>query len=139
MMLHEETKNPIESSPVAGSGEPLPAGIRRLHLYLIKPSKYDDDGYVIRYLRGVLPSNTLSTLYSLTEDLNKQGLLGEGLEIRTTVIDESVERIPVDRIVRRAARDASTRTVIALAGVQTNQFPRASDLALAFRDAGLTV
>ena len=45
----------------------------------------------------------------------------------------------MDRIVRRAARDASTRTVIALAGVQTNQFPRASDLALAFRDAGLTV
>ena len=38
--------------------EPLPDGIRKLHVYLIKPSKYDDEGYVIRYLRGVLPSNT---------------------------------------------------------------------------------
>ncbi len=32
--------------------------ITRLVIYLIKPSKYDDDGYVIRYWRGVLPSNT---------------------------------------------------------------------------------
>jgi hypothetical protein len=29
----------------------------RLTIVLIKPSKYDDEGYVIRHLRGVLPSN----------------------------------------------------------------------------------
>ncbi len=28
--------------------------ITRLAVYLIKPSKYDDDGYVIRYWHGVL-------------------------------------------------------------------------------------
>jgi radical SAM superfamily enzyme YgiQ (UPF0313 family) len=124
-------------SPAAG--EPLPAGIRRLHLYLIKPSKYDDDGYVIRYLRGVLPSNTLSTLFSLTEDQHRSGALGDGLEVRTTVIDETVQMVPVRRILRRANRQRDTRTVIALVGVQTNQFPRASDLALQFRDGGLPV
>ena len=32
---------------------------KKLNLYLIKPSKYDDDGYVIRHWKGVLPSNTL--------------------------------------------------------------------------------
>jgi radical SAM superfamily enzyme YgiQ (UPF0313 family) len=118
---------------------PVRDGIRTLHVYLIKPSKYDDEGYVIRYLRGVLPSNTLSTLYSLTEDVKRSGALGEGLEIRTTVIDETVERVKVRRIIRRAARQRQTRTVVALAGVQSNQFPRAHDLALEFRDGGLAV
>ena len=133
----EQQLRACSEAPVAV--EPLPAGIRRLQVYLIKPSKYDDDGYVIRYFRGVLPSNTLSTLYSLTEDQHLSGALGEGLEVRTTVLDETVQRIPVQRIIRRAARQRDTRTVIALAGVQTNQFPRAHDLALQFRDGGLPV
>jgi hypothetical protein len=32
---------------------------------LIKPSHYDDDGYVIQWFRGYMPSNSLSTLYGL--------------------------------------------------------------------------
>ncbi len=32
--------------------------IKKFHIVLIKPSKYDDDGYVIRFWKGVLPSNT---------------------------------------------------------------------------------
>jgi len=33
---------------------------KRFRIVLIKPSKYDDDGYVIRFWKGVLPSNTLN-------------------------------------------------------------------------------
>ena len=44
---------------------------RVLNVILLKPSKYDDDGYVIRHLRGVLPSNTIARLYSLTEHMNQ--------------------------------------------------------------------
>ena len=29
--------------------------LRKVHLYLIKPTQYDDDGYVVRHWRGVLP------------------------------------------------------------------------------------
>ena len=47
-------------------------GFQRLSLYLIKPSKYDDDGYVIRYWKGVLPSNTLAVLNGLSEDLRRR-------------------------------------------------------------------
>ena len=53
----------------------------RLHLCLVKPSKYDDDGYVIRYWKGVLPSNTLACLYGLSEDVKKRGALGEKLDV----------------------------------------------------------
>ena len=43
--------------------------IKRFQIVLIKPSKYDDDGYLIRFWKGVLPSNTLNVLHGLTEDL----------------------------------------------------------------------
>ena len=38
------------------------------HLFLIKPSHYDDDGYVIQWLRSTIPSNTTATLYGLALD-----------------------------------------------------------------------
>ena len=47
-------------------GAPKPA-FKKFCIVLIKPSKYDDDGYVIRFWKGVLPSNTLNVLHGLTE------------------------------------------------------------------------
>ena len=38
---------------------------KKFHIVLIKPSKYDDDGYVIRFWKSVLPSNTLNVGASL--------------------------------------------------------------------------
>jgi len=111
---------------------------QRLKLVLIKPSKYDDDGYVIRHFRGVLPSNTLACLYGLTEDVQKQGMLGEDVRIDVEMIDESVQKIPFRKIAR-SHRPPHSKTVVALAGVQSNQFPRAADLARRFRQEGLPV
>lgn len=45
---------------------------KRLTVTLIKLSKYDDEGCVIRHFRGVLPNNTLTCLSSLTEDLTRR-------------------------------------------------------------------
>jgi sulfatase maturation enzyme AslB (radical SAM superfamily) len=112
--------------------------LKKLHLYLIKPTQYDDDGYVVRHWRGVLPSNTLACLAGLTEDVVAQKRLGESVAVKVHVIDETVERVPVKRICR-SRRDGHTKTIVCLAGVQTNQFPRAADLARTFRRAGLTV
>ena len=53
--------------------------LRNLNVYLIKPTQYDDDGYVVRHWRGVLPSNTLACLAGLTEEVVKQKRLGEFL------------------------------------------------------------
>ncbi|MFA6600139.1 MAG: radical SAM protein [Candidatus Omnitrophota bacterium] len=111
---------------------------KRIHLWLIKPSKYDDDGYVIRYWKGVIPSNTLSCLYGLTEDVRERGVLGPELEWTIDLIDDSVEKIHVDQIVR-ASRQKDTKTVVCLVGVQTNQFVRSYHLAMAFRRAGIDV
>lgn len=112
--------------------------VKKLHLYLIKPSQYDDDGYVVRHWRGVLPSNTLACLAALTQHAVDCKLLGESLTVKVHLVDESVQRVPVRRIAR-SQRNAHTRTVVCLVGVQTNQFPRAADLAMEFRRRGLTV
>lgn len=104
---------------------------RALKLLLIKPSKYDDDGYVVRFVRGVLPSNTLATLAALTEDVVERGEL-PGVRVEVVMLDEQVERVDPERLAR-AHRKRGTRVIAALCGVQTNQFPRAADLAAAFR------
>ncbi len=111
---------------------------KQVQVVLIKPSKYDDDGYVLRHFRGVLPSNTLACLSSLTRDLAEREFLGPDIQLRVALFDDTVEKIPVRKIIR-SHRLPKQRTIIALAGVQSNQFPRAADLAKRFRDGGLQV
>ncbi|HEY3380803.1 MAG TPA: radical SAM protein [Vicinamibacterales bacterium] len=117
--------------------EPEERRAERLVVLLIRPSRYDDEGYVVRHFRGTLPSNTLSCLNSLTEDAVRQGALGE-VETQVEVLDEIVTRVDPARLARRFARPG-TRILVGLAGVQTNQFPRAMDLARQFRAHGCAV
>jgi radical SAM superfamily enzyme YgiQ (UPF0313 family) len=114
--------------------------VRRMQIrvVVIKPSKYDDEGYVIRHFRGVLPSNTLACLSSLTLDVAKRKLLGKDVDFQVEIYDDTVQKIPVNRIVRAHCLPYR-RTIIVLAGVQSNQFPRAADLARKFRAGGLQV
>lgn len=109
----------------------------RFPVYLIKPSHYDNDGYVIRWLRSVIPSNTLASLYGLVTDCADRRILGEDVAIECHAFDETNSRIDVPGIIR-AIHDAGGG-LVGLVGVQSNQFPRAMDLAREFRAAGLPV
>ena len=111
--------------------------IRNFHIVLIKPSKYDDDGYVIRFWKGVLPSNTLNVLHGLTEDIKMRRVFGS-LPIQVTTFDETAEKVPLAKIIRWS-KAPGTKLLVCLVGVQTNQFPRALDIANVFRRAGITV
>ncbi len=112
-------------------------GIKHFHVVLIRPSTYDDDGYVIRFWRGVLPSNTLACLSALTQSAADAGALGGDVQVHVHVYDDTVQRVPMQKIARLNGGDS--RAVVGLVGVQSNQFVRASDLALAFREAGVHV
>ena len=109
----------------------------RLVVILVRPTRYDDDGYVVRHWRGTLPSNTLSCLNGLTHDAVASGALG-GIDVQIHAFDEAVDRIDPRRLGRRLRRPR-TRVLVALAGVQTNQFPRAQDLARQFKAEGFDV
>ncbi len=109
---------------------------RTFRVVLLKPSHYDDTGYVIRWMRACIPSNTLACLYTITEGVQRSGRLGPDVDLRMDVYDESNQRIPVDQIIRElTAPDAEG--VVCLAGVQSNQYPRAIDLARRFKAAGI--
>jgi hypothetical protein len=112
--------------------------LEKLRIVLIRPSKYDEEGYIIRHLRGVLPSNTLACLYGLTEELREKQALGDSTRIEIQILDDTVQRIPVRQIIKSNSLPRR-RTVVALVGVQSNQFPRAADLARQFRAGGLQV
>jgi hypothetical protein len=109
-----------------------------IHFVMIKPSHYDDDGYPIQWLRSAIPSNTLACLNGLAEDAQRRQVLGPDVEIRLHTYDETNRRVRPDRIIRMVRKQGG-RVLIGLVGVQSNQFPRAVDLARPFLDAGLPV
>ena len=108
------------------------------HLFLIKPSHYDDDGYVIQWARSSIPANTLAALYGLARDCAERSVLGENVELRITIWDETNTRIQPAKIIRQIRRSGG-RGLVGLVGVQSNQFPRAVDIARPLRAAGISV
>jgi radical SAM superfamily enzyme YgiQ (UPF0313 family) len=118
----------------------MPNGVssRRLFkLILIKPSHYDDAGYVIQWLRSPIPANSLACLYGLARDARDRSVLGPDVDLEIEAIDETNTRVRPDRLARAVmAADAGA---VMLVGVQSNQFPRALDLAGKFRRAGVPV
>ena len=111
---------------------------RRFQLVLIKPSHYDDDGYVIQWLRSSIPSNSLASVYTLAHDASERQVLGSDVEIETTAIDETNTRVKLDRVIE-TFRSNGNFGMVGLVGVQSNQFPRAADMARVLRQHGIAV
>src|ERR1700704_2992746 len=114
------------------------AGKRRFLCILIKPSHYDDDGYVIRWWRAMIPSNSLAALYGIAADCAERRGLGADVAIDIQAIDETNTRIDVPALIARF-RQHGDFGLVALVGVQSNQYPRALDIARPFREAGIPV
>jgi radical SAM superfamily enzyme YgiQ (UPF0313 family) len=107
-------------------------------LELIKPSHYDDNGYVIRWWKAWIPSNSLAVLHGLSLDAARRNILGRKVNFQIEAYDETNTHIPVKRIIRRFKKHGN-RGLICLVGVQSNQYPRALSLGRKFREAGLQV
>ena len=111
---------------------------QRFVIELIKPSHYDDDGYVIQWAKAWVPSNTLSSLYGITLDVMERKLLGSDVEVELNAYDETNTILPIKDIIARMTTPG-VKGIVCLVGVQSNQFPRAMDLARQFRAKGLQV
>ena len=112
------------------------AARQRFSLVLLKPSHYDDGGYIIQWLRSAIPSNTLAVMNGLALECKARRTLGDDVAIDISAIDETNSRVKPHRIVRQLR---GKRSLVALVGVQSNQFPRAMDIARILRAAGLQV
>jgi len=74
--------------------------MKRFCLLLVKPSHYDDDGYVIQWFRSAIPSNSLAAIYGLARDCAERRVLGDGVEIDIHTIDETNSRVRPERLAR---------------------------------------
>src|ERR1700761_4709604 len=115
--------SPQELQPAASETRQNATGTReRFSLVLVKPSHYDDDGYVIQWFRSAVPSNSLAVMHGLMLDCKERQVLGPNVEIDIRSMDEDNTRIRHQEIARMLK---GRRGLVVLVGVQSNQFPRA--------------
>ena len=108
------------------------------HVVLIKPTRYDSDGYPVHWIRNHLPANSLACLYGLADDGRQRKILGDDVEIRVVAIDETNRRVDTANLIREIKRSGGG-ALVGLVGVQSNQFPRAVDLAKPFLENDISV
>jgi radical SAM superfamily enzyme YgiQ (UPF0313 family) len=108
---------------------------RKFSLVLIKPSHYDDDGYVIQWFRSAIPANSLACLYGLALECREQKILGENVELEIHAFDETNTHIKNDKII--SLIENADDGMVMLVGVQSNQFPRALDIAKTLREKNI--
>src|SRR5262249_39734819 len=86
---------------------------------------------------STIPSNSLASVYGLLQECAQDRVLGPDVDIAVEAYDECNTLIDVKGVVGRIR--AAGAGMIGLVGVQSNQFPRALDLARQFRPHDLPV
>jgi hypothetical protein len=104
---------------------------------LIKPSHYDHEGYVIQWYRSTIPSNSLASVRGIVAICAEQKVLGPDVDIEIEAYDECNTIIDIKGAIKRIK--AAGGGFVGLVGVQSNQFPRAVDIARQFRAAKIPV
>jgi radical SAM superfamily enzyme YgiQ (UPF0313 family) len=106
-------------------------------IVLIKPSHYDANGYVIQWWRSTIPSNSLASVYGLLSECAEARVLGPDVDIEIDAYDECNTLVDIKGTIGKIR--AAGAGFVGLVGVQSNQYPRALDLAREFRAAGVPV
>src|SRR5713226_6125101 len=117
-----------------------PEPCRTIRVYFIKPSRYDEEGYVQYFRYGVQPHNTLTVLTALNAAFNKRYAVERNVRLDTVIWDEICDGVVSPETItaiKDKAREDGVELLIGLAGVQSNQYPRGRDLALQFVAEGL--
>src|SRR6202050_3333059 len=65
-----------------------PEPCRTIRVYFIKPSRYDENGYVQFFRYGVQPNNTLTVLAALNDTFNKRYSAERNVYLQTVLWDE---------------------------------------------------
>ena len=86
----------------------------------------------------MIPSNSLAAIYGIARDCAERAILGPDVGIDIMVIDETNTRIKIASLIEKL-RQNHNFGMVALVGVQSNQYPRALDIARPFREADIAV
>ena len=86
----------------------------------------------------MIPSNSLAAVYGIAADCAERQVLGPDVAIDIAVIDETNTHVDIPALLAGLRRHGNFG-LVALVGVQSNQYPRALDIARPFREAGVQV
>lgn len=84
----------------------------------------------------MIPSNSLAALYGIAADCAERQVLGSDVTIDVVAIDETNSHVDIPRLLAQL-RAGGGFGLVGLVGVQSNQYPRALDIARRFREAGI--
>ena len=118
-----------------------PEPCRTVRVYFIKPSRYDEDGYVQIFRFGVQPNNTLTVLKALNERFNANNSTSRNVYLDTVIWDEICDGVisaETIKAIKEKAVEDGVELLVGLAGVQSNQYPRGRDLGLQLIAHGIT-
>ena len=118
-----------------------PEPCRTVRVYFIKPSRYDEDGYVQIFRFGVQPNNTLTVLKALNERFNARNSTSRNVYLDTVIWDEICDGVisaETIKAIKEKAVEDGVELLVGLAGVQSNQYPRGRDLGLQLIANGIT-
>ncbi|HXW85331.1 MAG TPA: radical SAM protein [Candidatus Binataceae bacterium] len=137
-----ETLALTASAAALGKSVLKPEPIRTIRVYFIKPSRYDEDGYVHVFRYGIQPNNTLTVLKALNEAYNRKFSAERNVYLDTVIWDEICDGVVSPQTIvaiKDKAREDGVELLIGMAGVQSNQYPRGRDIALQFVNQGVPV
>src|ERR1700730_5338528 len=140
--------SPAETLQIGASAGALaqnvlkPEPCRTIRVYFIKPSRYDEEGYVQLFRYGVQPNNTLTVLKALNENYNRNFGAKRNVYLDTVIWDEICDGVvspETIKAIKEKAQEDGVELLIGMAGVQSNQYPRGRDIALQFVALGVRV
>jgi len=141
-------KNPAEPLQIGATAGALaqnslkPEPCRTIRVYFIKPSRYDEEGYVQLFRYGVQPNNTLTVLKALNENYNRNFGAKRNVYLDTVIWDEICDGVvspETIKAIKEKAQEDGVELLVGMAGVQSNQYPRGRDIALQFVAQGVRV
>ena len=86
----------------------------------------------------MIPSNSLASIYGIAVDSAARGVLGTDVDIDIEAIDEFNTHVDISNLLQKFASNENFG-LVALIGVQSNQYPRSLDIARRFREANVPV
>lgn len=115
-----------------------------ISVLLIAPSKYDDQGFIHRYLKGVISTSGLLTIACLT----KEAFQSMGVKAAVRTYEDSVFSHAVSlgwfrltwfvRSLLCRCFGIEHKLIVGLVSVQSHQYPRATDLIHRWQQRGAT-
>lgn len=125
-------RNRIEKVAGSETGIKKDSGVeqikgRKVVVWFVQPTNYRKDGTPRKWKQLILPSNAINQLWTLTPE-KIQTEDGQEAVTEKHFLDDKAEPFDIDAI-KTSMQDEEAKGIVMICGVQTNQWPRALDLA----------